>query len=53
MDGFFKKVNQKVNLGSQGDKYITKKVRVVSLACDTSTGPPLHPYQIWKQSTEE
>ena len=22
------------------------KVRVVSLACDTPTGPPLHPYQI-------
>ena len=46
MDGFFKKVNEKVNLGRE-------KVRVVSLACDTPTGPPLHSYQIWKQSTEE
>ena len=27
--------------------------RVVFLACDTPTGPPLHPYQIWKESTEE
>ena len=25
---------------------MTNKVRVVSLACDTPTGPPLHPYQI-------
>ena len=25
---------------------MTKKVRVVSLAWDTPTGPPLHPYQI-------
>ena len=44
-----KKVNQKVNLGHpdvRGDKYITNKVRVVSLACDTPTGPPLYPYQI-------
>ena len=30
----------------QGDNYITNKVRVVSLARDTPTGPPLHPYQI-------
>ena len=29
-----------------GDNYITNKVRVVSLAQDTPTGPPLHPYQI-------
>ena len=28
------------------DNYITKKVRVVSLACHRHTGPPLHPYQI-------
>ena len=27
------------------DKYIMKKVRVVSLACDTPTGPSLYPYQ--------
>ena len=26
--------------------YITNKVSVVSLACDTPTGPPLHSYQI-------
>ena len=32
----------------QGDNYIMKKkVRVVSLACDMPTGPPLHPYQIF------
>ena len=30
----------------RGDNYITKKVRVVSLARDTPTGHPLHPYQI-------
>ena len=30
----------------RGDNYITKKVRVISLACNTSTGPPLHPYKI-------
>ena len=30
----------------QGNNYITKKVRVVSLPRDTPTGPPLHPYQI-------
>ena len=30
----------------RGDNYTTNKVRVVSLACDTPTGPPLHPYQI-------
>ena len=30
----------------RGDKYITNKVRVVSLARDRPTGPPLHPYQI-------
>ena len=34
------------DLGCMGDKYITKKVRVVSLACDMPTGPPLYPYQI-------
>ena len=27
-----------------GDKYIMKKVRVVSLAHNTLTGPLLHPY---------
>ena len=37
MDGFFKKSMK----------------RVVSLARDAPTGPPFHPYQIWKQSTEE
>ena len=46
MEGLFKKVNQKVNLGVRVDKYIMKKVRVVSLACDITTGPPLYPYQI-------
>ena len=30
----------------RGDNYITNKVRVVSLAQDTPTGPPLHPYQV-------
>ena len=30
----------------QGDNYMKKKVRVVSFAPDTPTGPPLHPYQI-------
>ena len=29
-----------------GDNFITRKVRVVSLARDTPSGPPLHPYQI-------
>ena len=38
---------------TRGDKYMTKKVRVVSLAPYTPTGPPLYLYQIWKQSTEE
>ena len=37
----------------RGDKYITKKVRVVSLAHDTPNGLSLHPYQILKQSNEE
>ena len=33
--------------GFREDNYITKKkVRVVSLACDTPTGPPLRLYQI-------
>ena len=32
--------------GFRGDKYITKEVRVVSLASDTPSGSPLHPYQI-------
>ena len=30
----------------RGDNYITKKVRVISLARETRTGPPLHLYQI-------
>ena len=30
----------------RGDNYITNVVRVVSLARDTPTGPPLHLYQI-------
>ena len=30
----------------RGDKYIMKKVRVVSLARDMLTSPPLHPNQI-------
>ena len=35
------------DFGFRGDNYIMKKkVRVVSLACDTPTGPPLHFYQI-------
>ena len=29
-----------------GDNYLMKIVRVVSLACDTPTGPPLYSYQI-------
>ena len=35
------------DFGFRGDNYIMKKkVRVVSLACDTPTGPPLHLYEI-------
>ena len=30
----------------RGDNYITNKVRVISLAWDMPTSPPLHPYQI-------
>ena len=30
----------------RGDNYITNIVRVVSLACDTPTGPLFHPNQI-------
>ena len=30
----------------RGSNYITKKVRVVSLACGMPTGLPLHPYHI-------
>ena len=29
----------------KGSNYIIKKVRVVSLACDMPTGPPLHFYK--------
>ena len=34
------------DFGFRGYKYITKKVRVVSLACNMPTGPPFHSYQI-------
>ena len=34
------------NFCFRGDNYITNKVRVIFLACDTPTGPTLHPYQI-------
>ena len=34
------------DFGFRGDDYFTNNVRVVSLARDTPTGPPLHPYQI-------
>ena len=34
------------NFCFRGDNYIMNTVRVVSLARDTPTGPPLHPYQI-------
>ena len=35
------------DFGFRGDNFITKKkVKVVSLARDTPTGPPLHFYQI-------
>ena len=33
------------DFGLRGGKYIIKKVRVVSLACDMPTGPPLHFYK--------
>ena len=37
------KVMERKDFGFRGDNYIMeKKVRVVSLACDTHTGPPLH-----------
>ena len=42
------------DFGFRGDNYITKKrVRVVSLACDTPTGPPLYFYQILSLSQTE
>ena len=34
------------DFGFRGDNYLMKTVRVVSLACDAPTGPPLHSYQI-------
>ena len=34
------------DFGFRGDNYIKKTVRVVSLARDMPTGPPLHSYQI-------
>ena len=34
------------DFGFRGDNYIMTTVRVVSLAHDTTTGPPLHSYQI-------
>ena len=41
------KLQSAQDFGFRGDNYITKKkVRVVSLARDTPTGPPLHFYQI-------
>ena len=39
------------DFGFRGDKYIIKKIRVISFARDIPTDPPLYPYQIWKQST--
>ena len=30
-----------------------EEMRIVSFACEKPTDPPLHPYQIWKQSNEE
>ena len=35
-----------INFGFRGDKYIAKKVKVVPLACDMSTGPYLCLYQL-------
>ena len=32
------------DFGFRGDNYIMKKVRVVSIACDTPTGHPLYFY---------
>ena len=41
------KVMERKIFASGGDNYIMeKKVRVVSLACDTPTCPPLHLYQM-------
>ena len=41
------KVMECTRFGLQGGNYITKKkVRVVSLACDMPTGPPLNLYQL-------
>ena len=41
------KVMERKIFGFRGDNSIMeKKVKVVSLACDTPTGPPLHLYQI-------
>ena len=41
------KVMERKDFGFRGDNYIMKKkVRVVSLAHDMPTGPPLHFYQI-------
>ena len=41
------KLGSAQDFGFRGDNYITnKKVRVVSLARDKPTGPPLHFYQI-------
>ena len=34
------------DFGFRGDNYIMKTERVVSLAWDAPTGPPLHSYQI-------
>ena len=43
MDRFFKRLTKRQTSDVRGVKHITKKVRVVSLACDTPTGPHLHP----------
>ena len=41
------KLRSAQDFGFRGDNYIMKKkVRVVSLACDMPTGPPLNLYQI-------
>ena len=37
------------DFGIRGSNYIIKKVRVVSLACDMPTDPPLHFYKTLSQ----
>ena len=48
-----KNKNKKNAYGHYGQVFLNNEERVVSLVHKTPTGPPLHPYQIWKQSTEE